>query len=58
MLSSGKKILVHGYSRLVETTLNKATEKGSRLTVFVTEARPDCSGNKMVEKLASVGHRL
>ncbi|XP_077972151.1 translation initiation factor eIF2B subunit alpha-like [Styela clava] len=54
-LNDGIKVLVHSYSRVVLNMLIKAMEAQKRFTVFVTESRPDMSGNIMAEKLREHG---
>jgi len=44
-------ILTHGYSSIVYMLIRSAVESGFKITLYVTEARPDNSGEKMKKKL-------
>ena len=44
-------ILTHGYSSIVFKLIKSAVEGGFKITVYVTEARPDNSGEHMRNKL-------
>ena len=44
-------ILTHGYSSIVFNLIKSAAEDGYQLTVYVTEARPENSGEMMRKKL-------
>ncbi|GAX82766.1 hypothetical protein CEUSTIGMA_g10192.t1 [Chlamydomonas eustigma] len=44
-------VLVHGYSRVVLSVLQRAAAQGTHFSVIVTEGRPDASGLKMARAL-------
>jgi len=48
-------ILTHGFSSIVHKLIKSAVENGYKLTVYVTEGRPDNTGEIMKEKLEELG---
>ncbi|EPZ36205.1 translation initiation factor eIF-2B subunit alpha [Rozella allomycis CSF55] len=54
-IRDGTNILIHSYSRVVTLVLLKAAAANKRFTVYVTEARPGCSGISSAEILRKAG---
>lgn len=54
-IKHGMNILVHGFSQTVLHALIHAHNKGMRFTVYVTECRPDNSGEISAKKLQEEG---
>ena len=49
------QILVHSYSRVVMSVLQRAQAMGTRFRVIVAEARPSCSGTDTFDALKEMG---
>eukprot|EP01025_Chloroclados_australasicus_P053144 TRINITY_DN6228_c0_g2_i1.p1 TRINITY_DN6228_c0_g2~~TRINITY_DN6228_c0_g2_i1.p1 ORF type:complete len:352 (-),score=46.14 TRINITY_DN6228_c0_g2_i1:559-1578(-) len=48
-------VLLHGFSRVVSTLLQKAVNQGKTFKVIVTEGRPDGTGIEMAKHLQKIG---
>ncbi|KAK4327824.1 hypothetical protein Pmani_001722 [Petrolisthes manimaculis] len=55
LIKTGMVILTHSRSRNVLAVMKEAAKNGKQFTVYVTESRPDCSGQRMAEDLRSCG---
>ena len=51
MTSSNQKILVKGHSELLKYILVKASQRGTPLTLYILETRPQCDGYRMFDEL-------
>ena len=56
-MKNGMNILTHGYSSTVLYSLKQAHDLGMNFTVYVTESRPENSGELLYSKLKSLGIR-
>lgn len=54
-LRTGKVLLLHGYSRVVNECCLHAAEQGNFFSVVVTEGRPDFAGFKTAKELSRAG---
>ncbi|MFB6218890.1 MAG: translation initiation factor eIF-2B [Halobacteriaceae archaeon] len=54
-LDDGATLLTHDYSTTVLEAVERATERGADLTVYVTEARPRFMGRRTARALAALG---
>lgn len=54
-ISNGKVILVHGFSRVVQTALLHAAKNGKFFSVIVTEGRPESAGKQAAAELSAAG---
>ena len=54
-IRDGKSMLIHGYSRVVNTVLLHAARANKYFSVYVTEGRPDCAGIQAAEELIKAG---
>lgn len=55
-LEDGETVLTHDYSSTVLEAIESASAHGTRLTVYVTEARPRYLGRKTARTLAGMDH--
>lgn len=54
-IRDGSTILVHSHSRVVQQVLKEATNYKKRFKVYVTESRPNNSGNQTYQELTESG---
>jgi translation initiation factor eIF-2B subunit alpha len=54
-IRNNKKILIHGYSRVVLACLVSAAKEGRHFSVVVSEGRPDCAGHVAAAELKEHG---
>eukprot|EP01024_Parvocaulis_polyphysoides_P015965 TRINITY_DN1706_c0_g2_i1.p1 TRINITY_DN1706_c0_g2~~TRINITY_DN1706_c0_g2_i1.p1 ORF type:complete len:350 (-),score=55.92 TRINITY_DN1706_c0_g2_i1:316-1341(-) len=54
-IHNNSTVLLHGFSRVVSTLLQKAVNQGKSFKVIVTEGRPDGTGIEMARHLKEIG---